>query len=78
VQRDGFDYNLKINLADLNISAGNPVIAQTVSPNLYGEAAEVSTVSNDKNVNITLPAQSVVLLTIPSGNVSSKQIATVN
>jgi hypothetical protein len=78
VQRDGFDYNLKINLADLNITNGNPVIAQTVSPDLYGEASQVSSVSTDKTVEITLPAQSVILLTIPAGNVSSKQIATVN
>ncbi|OAQ42041.1 hypothetical protein A5893_02695 [Pedobacter psychrophilus] len=78
VQRDGFDYNLKINLADLNITAGNPVIAQTVSPNLYGEASQVSSVATDKSVEISLPAQSVVLLTIPAGNVLSKKIANVN
>nr|WP_294894376.1 discoidin domain-containing protein [uncultured Pedobacter sp.] len=77
VQRDGFDYNLKINLADLNIGEGNPVIAQTVSPDLYGEASQVKSVSANKEVEITLPAQGVVLLTIPAGKGFVKQVTNV-
>ncbi len=77
VQRDGFDYNLKINLADLNVGEGSPVIAQTVSPNFYGEASQFSVISANKDVDITLPAQGVVLLTIPSGSGFVKQTLTV-
>lgn len=77
VQRDGFDYKLDINLTDLNVGEGTPVTAQTVSPNFYGEAQQLSIISANKSVSITLPAQSVVLLTIPSGKGLVKQTLTV-
>ena len=79
VQRDGFDYNLKINLADLNVNEGSPVIAETVSPNLYGEASQVTAISANKDVDINLPAQGVVLLTIPAGkNLIKQSLAVAN
>lgn len=67
VQRDGFDYHLKINLADLNIPSGSIITAQTVSPNFYGEVTEHKTLADNKEVEITLPAQGVMLLTISGG-----------
>lgn len=74
VQRGGFDYHLTINLSDLGIPAGNPVIAETVNPVLYGEVSAILEVSENQNFNITLPAQSVMLITIPTRKSLEKSI----
>ncbi len=66
VQRSGFDYHLSIDLASLGISEGNPILAETVSPKLYGEVSDVLYVSKKQNFDITSPAQSVMLITIPT------------
>ncbi|MEJ7738284.1 MAG: discoidin domain-containing protein [Chitinophagaceae bacterium] len=68
VQRGLFDYNLKVNLANLNVSAGTPVIAETVNEDYYGEATHIIHLPADKTFNFTLNPQSVVLISIPAKN----------
>ncbi|MEO7309577.1 MAG: discoidin domain-containing protein [Chitinophagaceae bacterium] len=65
VQRDGFNYNLNINLKALDIPVGAPVTAETVSPDYYGEITQLFTLNDAKQLGLTLVPQSVVLLTIP-------------
>ena len=65
VQRGLFDYQLKIDFKDLAIAAGTPVTAETVNSSWYGEATQVINLTSAKSIDLTLPAQSVVLLTIP-------------
>jgi hypothetical protein len=72
VQRGMFDYHLNINLANLPITPGTPIIAETVGPDSYGEVTGVYQASANKKVTINLNAQSVILLTIPA-HANSKQ-----
>jgi hypothetical protein len=66
VQRGLYKDNISIDLSALNISAGTPVTAEAVGPKMYGEVAHVLAVTPGKTVNLALPSQSVILLTIPS------------
>jgi hypothetical protein len=66
VQRGLYNDHLNIDLSSLNIIPGAPVTAETVSPLSYGEVSNVLTVSSKKGLQITLPKQAVILLTIPS------------
>jgi hypothetical protein len=70
VQRGLFDYKLKIDLKELGIATGTPIIAETVNPVYYGEVTRVISLGAAKNIDITLSAQSVVLLTIPKVKLS--------
>lgn len=74
VQRGLFDYELAIDLSKLPVSAGAPVTAETVDEAFYGEVANISVIPENKEINLTLPRQSVVLLTIPSGNLKKQTI----
>lgn len=65
VQRGLFQYNLTINLAGLPVAAGTPITAETVNPHYYGEVTSLKKLPADKQFNLTLSPQSVVLLTIP-------------
>ncbi|WP_256013856.1 discoidin domain-containing protein [Desertivirga xinjiangensis] len=75
VQRGLFDYNLSVNLASLNVFAGTPVTAETVSADYYGELNNIDNLGSDKTFNLILRPQSVVLLTIPSGKVKKEVIS---
>lgn len=73
VQRGGFTYNLTIDLKDINIPQGNPVIAETVNDKHYGEVTHVWRVPSTQKLTIQLPAQTVMLLTIPKSSLISSQ-----
>ena len=64
VQRNPVNYNIVLNLKDLNIQPGTPAVYEQVSADRYGEAETVKT-SQGSLLTITLPAQSVGLITIP-------------
>ncbi|QKJ33074.1 discoidin domain-containing protein [Mucilaginibacter mali] len=74
VQRGAFSYHTKINLGDLQIAAGSPIIAETVSDKYYGEVSGVYQTKTDKSIDITLAPQSVTLLTIPLNAPAQKLI----
>lgn len=67
VQRGLFDYKLKLDLKNLDIEAGTPITAQTVDASYYGEVTQLIHLPANKTINLTLSAQSVVLLTISKG-----------
>ena len=64
VQRNPVNYNLVLNLKDLGIGAGTPVVYEQVSADRYGEA-EILKTTEGGLLTLTLPAQSVGLLTLP-------------
>lgn len=72
VQRNLFGYDLDLDLSSLGLTGNNPVTAETVSENDYGEVTQATAIGNNGHVNIHLPAQSVVLLSIPAGNLVQK------
>lgn len=74
VQRGSFAYELKIDFKELGISPGNPVIAEIVNHHHYGEAKQLLEMPASGQVDFTLPAQTVVLLTIPKDNLIKKKI----
>lgn len=74
VQRGVFDYNLKIDLKDLAVSPGTPVTVETVNPYYYGEVTELVELSANKNLQLTLSPQSVVLVTIPKEAHTKKMV----
>jgi len=74
VQRGMFDYKLAISLKDLSIPAGSVASAEAVSANEYGEVARLLNVNDKQEIHLTLPPQSVFLLTIPSKKLTLKKI----
>lgn len=74
VQRGVFDYNLAISLAGLDVAVGNPITAEAVNGNNYGEVTTLRTLSPDKKLSLTLPSQSVMLLTIPARSLSKTTV----
>ncbi|WP_345955784.1 discoidin domain-containing protein [Mucilaginibacter sp. PAMB04168] len=66
VQRSLQSYQLSINLSKLKISANTPITAETVNGTNYGEVTQLINLANTGRFNLTLPPQSVMLLTIPS------------
>ena len=75
VQRGLFDYQLTINLKDLDIPEGNTVTIETVGPGLYGEVSKLISVNEKRNIKLTLPPQTVMLLTIPKEKLVQKTIS---
>lgn len=65
VQRAGFDYHLSLDLAALPAHPGAPIQAETVGPRHHGEVTHLLPLPEGKRINLILPAQSVMLLTIP-------------
>ncbi|MEO7444653.1 MAG: discoidin domain-containing protein [Ferruginibacter sp.] len=78
VQRGLFNYNAKIDLSKLGIASSAVATAEIVSPNYYGEVAQVLNIGVAKKLNIVLPPQSVILLTIPKQGVTQKTIGVNN
>ncbi|GAB3418632.1 discoidin domain-containing protein [Niabella aquatica] len=74
VQRGAFTYELNIDLKELGISPGNPVIAEIVNDKNYGEAKQVLEMPASQQIDFTLQPQTVVLLTIPKKNLVKKKI----
>lgn len=65
VQRKHFSNKLTLNLEALNLPAGTKVIAEEVSATAYGEVAWTAAVPESGQLTFELPAQSVMLLTVP-------------
>lgn len=74
VQRGLFNYNLDIDLTALQIADGVPVTAEVVSPQYYGEVKDLINLDSSKKIKLTLPAQGVMLVTIPSAKKLSQQV----
>ncbi len=65
VQRKPSANDLTLDLRSLGLPGGTRVIAEEVSANAYGEVVWVKEISKEGELSFELPAQSVVLLTIP-------------
>jgi hypothetical protein len=74
VQRGHFDYDLTIDLSKLSIAPEVPITAEKADKASYGEVTNLMSLSEDKIFNFNLPAQSVVLLSIPSGPLEENKI----
>lgn len=72
VQRGNFAYHLDMDVADLDLKIGAPIIGETVDASTYGEVAILTQLNADKKITITLPSQSVTLLAIPKGNLNKE------
>lgn len=66
VQRGNFKYKLSIDLSALNLVAGAPITAETVSAFNYGGVSNRISLPASKTFNFELEPQSVVLLSIPA------------
>ncbi len=75
VQRGRYSEKIKMNLSALKLATGAPITAEIVSPNYYGEVAQLINVQDNQDINFNLPPQSVVLLTIPKGRMKRTSIA---
>jgi hypothetical protein len=65
VQRKLASNDLTLDMKSLELPVGTRVIAEEVSTNAYGEVAWVKEISENGQLSFELPAQSVMLLTIP-------------
>lgn len=65
VQRKLSPNTLTLNLKSLNLPTGTKVFAEEVSANAYGEVVWSKEISENGQLSFELPAQSVMLLTIP-------------
>lgn len=74
VQRNLIDYQIDFDLADLGIHPGTPVVYELVGENKYGEATILKS-AEDGTLSLTLPKQSVGLLTICPGQAKIKKLA---
>jgi hypothetical protein len=74
VQRGQYSDKLQLDLSALNIAAGTPITAETVSADYYGEVTRLINSPADKKISVTLSSLSVVLLTIPAATLTSYTI----
>jgi hypothetical protein len=74
VQRNLSDYRLDLDLNSLGIRPGTSVVYEQVGHEKYGEAT-ILTSSTDGILSLTLPKQSVGLLTICPGSLKMKNLA---
>ena len=74
VQRGQYNDKLNLDLSALDIVAGTPITAETVSPNFYGEVTQLINSPADKKIVFTLTPQTVVLLTIPKENLARSTV----
>ncbi len=72
VQRALFDYNFNIDLSGLSVPAGHPVISEVIGPDHFGEVVHYVHTNADNSIDISLPAQSVMLITIPGGEINKR------
>lgn len=66
VQRKLSPNTLTLNLKSLNLPTGTKVFAEEVSADAYGEVVWSKDISENGQLSFELPAQSVMLLTIPA------------
>lgn len=75
VQRGSFAYHLDMDVSELDLKTGAPVIGETVDEHTYGEVATITQLAADKKIKLTLPPQSVTLLSISQGNLTKSLIS---
>ncbi len=73
VQRGSFNYEATVNLSAIGVYAGSPVTLETVDKNHYGEVTELNYMPANRILQLTLPPQSVQLLTIPANRKLTKK-----
>ncbi len=74
VQRGTYRDFVHVDVSALHVAPNTPVTAETVSPVSYGEASELLKVDASRQVSLTLPGQAVILLTIPTGNLTLQNL----
>ncbi len=74
VQRGTYQDNISLDLSSLNVQSGATVTAESVGPQAYGEVTGIYKTGPSKELNFIIPSQSVMLLTIPSGNLSRELV----
>lgn len=57
--------DLVIDLSELGVAAGNPVLIEEVSSARHGEVRQVKDVTTSQTISLTQPKHSVILVTIP-------------
>ena len=77
VQRGNFAYHLNIDVSSLDLEVGAPIIGERVDAKTYGEIANFGKLDSSKNIAITLPPQSVTLLSLPKGNLENESVISV-
>ena len=77
VQRGNFAYHLNIDVSDLELEEGAPIIGETVDAITYGEVALLEELNTSKKINITLSPQSVTLLSIPKRSLKNESVISV-
>lgn len=77
VQRGPFEYRLQLDLSALNIAAAVPVTAEAVNAEKYGEASLLGPLAANKKIDVVLPPQTVMLLTIPKQAQAARQLKAV-
>jgi hypothetical protein len=77
VQRGNFAYHLDMDLSELDLNTGTPIIGETVDATNYGEVSTLKQLNADKKIMLTLPPQSVTLLSISKGELSKEIIPTI-
>lgn len=75
VQRGLFSYRLTVDLSALKIPAGAVATAELVDASHYGEVAAVKNVPAGKKLELELPAQSVMLVTISAAGMQQRVLA---
>lgn len=73
VQRNHVDYQLDFDLTSIGIQPGTPVIYELVDKNHFGEAVILNS-ADDGTLSLSLPKQSVGLLTITPKHKGAKNI----
>ncbi|GHB86701.1 discoidin domain-containing protein [Persicitalea jodogahamensis] len=75
VQRGSFAYHLDMDLSELDLETGTPIIGETVDEHTHGEVSTIRQLAADKKIKLTLPPQSVTLLSIPQGNLTKTLVS---
>lgn len=74
VNRNLGKYELMLDVRAVDLPAGATVTAETVSATSYGEVTDAIQISSDRRIALTLPPQSVMLLTAPAGALAKKMV----
>lgn len=70
VQRGNYVNKLSIDLSALNVDNKLPISAELVNNQNYGEVSEIVKLDGNKKISMSLPKESVMLVTIPTAKLS--------
>ncbi len=74
VNRNTGPYEITLDVRGIDLPPGSAVTAETVSEAYYGEVTDVLEISKDRRMALTLPPQSVALLTAPTGTLAKTTV----